>query len=336
MTDPSHLVLSEERTLALLTTMVRIRRFEERCVELYSASQIRGFLHLYIGQEAVAAGAIGRLEADDAVVSTYRDHGHAIAKGVPMRSIMAEMFGMVEGCSRGRGGSMHLFDAGARLYGGNAIVGGGLPVAAGLALADLLQDRRRVTACFFGEGAVAEGEFHETMNLAALWDLPVLFCCENNLYAMGTALARSEAATDLAVRAAGYGMAAWSVDGMDVAAVDDSARRAVESIRGGGGPVFLELRTYRFRAHSMYDPERYRDKAEVAEWTRRDPITTFWERALAAELLDPAALERIEAEVATEVDDAVAAAGDGTPEDVAELQRWVYSDDSTAATGVQP
>jgi pyruvate dehydrogenase E1 component alpha subunit len=333
VTEPPHLTLSEERALELLTTMVRIRRFEERCVELYSASQIRGFLHLYIGQEAVAAGVIGHLDADDAVVSTYRDHGHAIAKGLSMRSIMAEMFGMVEGCSRGRGGSMHLFDAATRFYGGNAIVGGGLPVAGGLALADLLQGRRRVTACFFGEGAVAEGEFHETMNLAALWDLPVLFCCENNLYAMGTALARSEAATDLAVRASGYGMAAWSVDGMDVAAVDESARRAVESIRGGGGPVFLELRTYRFRAHSMYDPERYRDKAEVVEWTLRDPIATFWEQALAAELLDPAALERIEAEVAVEIDDAVTAAEAGTPEGVEHLQRWVYSEHSTVVTG---
>ncbi len=335
MTEPPHLTLSEERGVALLTTMVRIRRFEERCVELYSAGRIRGFLHLYIGQEAVAAGVIGRLDADDAVVSTYRDHGHAVAKGVPMAAVMAEMFGKAQGCSRGRGGSMHLFDAAVRFYGGNAIVAGGLPVAAGLALADHLQGRPRVTACFFGEGAVAEGEFHETMNLAALWDLPVLFCCENNLYAMGTALSRSEAATDLAVRAAGYGMAAWSVDGMDVAAVDAAARRAVESIRGGGGPVFLELRTYRFRAHSMYDPERYRDKAEVADWVQRDPIATFWERLQAAGQVDPDALERVEADAAAEIDAAIAAAEAGTPEEVDELLRWVHSDDSTAVTGAR-
>ncbi len=335
MTEPPHLTLSEERGVALLTTMVRIRRFEERCVELYSAGRIRGFLHLYIGQEAVAAGVIGHLDADDAVVSTYRDHGHAVAKGVPMAAVMAEMFGKAQGCSRGRGGSMHLFDAAVRFYGGNAIVAGGLPVAAGLALADHLQGRPRVTACFFGEGAVAEGEFHETMNLAALWDLPVLFCCENNLYAMGTALSRSEAATDLAVRAAGYGMAAWSVDGMDVAAVDAAARRAVESIRGGGGPVFLELRTYRFRAHSMYDPERYRDKAEVADWVQRDPIATFWERLQAAGQVDPDALERVEADAAAEIDAAIAAAEAGTPEEVDELLRWVHSDDSTAVTGAR-
>jgi pyruvate dehydrogenase E1 component alpha subunit len=335
VTEPPHLTLSEERGVALLTTMVRIRRFEERCVELYSAGRIRGFLHLYIGQEAVAAGVIGHLDADDAVVSTYRDHGHAVAKGVPMAAVMAEMFGKAQGCSRGRGGSMHLFDAAVRFYGGNAIVAGGLPVAAGLALADHLQGRPRVTACFFGEGAVAEGEFHETMNLAALWDLPVLFCCENNLYAMGTALSRSEAATDLAVRAAGYGMAAWSVDGMDVAAVDAAARRAVESIRGGGGPVFLELRTYRFRAHSMYDPERYRDKAEVADWVQRDPIATFWERLQAAGQVDPDALERVEADAAAEIDAAIAAAEAGTPEEVDELLRWVHSDDSTVVTGAR-
>jgi pyruvate dehydrogenase E1 component alpha subunit len=335
VTEPPHLTLSEERGVALLTTMVRIRRFEERCVELYSAGRIRGFLHLYIGQEAVAAGVIGHLDADDAVVSTYRDHGHAVAKGVPMAAVMAEMFGKAQGCSRGRGGSMHLFDAAVRFYGGNAIVAGGLPVAAGLALADHLQGRPRVTACFFGEGAVAEGEFHETMNLAALWDLPVLFCCENNLYAMGTALSRSEAATDLAVRAAGYGMAAWSVDGMDVAAVDAAARRALESIRGGGGPVFLELRTYRFRAHSMYDPERYRDKAEVADWVQRDPIATFWERLQAAGQVDPDALERVEADAAAEIDAAIAAAEAGTPEEVDELLRWVHSDDSTVVTGAR-
>jgi pyruvate dehydrogenase E1 component alpha subunit len=325
--------LDAEHAEALLAMMLRIRRFEERCVELYSAAKIRGFLHLYIGQEAVAAGAIGRLRADDAIVATYRDHGHAIAKGLPMSSVMAEMFGRVEGCSRGRGGSMHLFDEATRVYGGNAIVGGGLPIAAGLALADHLQRRDRVTACFFGEGAVAEGEFHETMNLAALWDLPVLFCCENNLYAMGTALHRSEAATDLAVRAAGYGMAAWSVDGMDVLAVDRAAQRAVETIRGGGGPVFLEFRTYRFRAHSMYDPERYREKQEVAEWKQRDPIDRFWEQLCAAGLMQDQDRERLEEEVLAELDEAVAFADAGALEPVEELQRWVHSDASTIVTG---
>ena len=256
----------------LLHQMLRIRRFEERCVELYSSTRIRGFVHLYIGEEAVATGVVSCLAPEDAVVATYREHGHALVRGVPARSIMAEMFGKVEGCSRGRGGSMHLFDAATRFYGGNAIVGGGLPVAVGLALADQMQGRDRVTACFFGEGAVAEGEFHETMNLAALWRLPVLFCCENNLYAMGTALGLSESQPSLALKAASYEMPSWTVDGMDVLAVRRAASMAVEAVRAGQGPHFLELQTYRFRAHSMYDPERYRDKDEVARWRARDPI----------------------------------------------------------------
>jgi pyruvate dehydrogenase E1 component alpha subunit len=193
--------------------MMRIRRFEERCAELYSATKIRGFVHLCIGEEAVAVGQISALAPGDAVVSTYREHGHALARGIPMESVMAEMFGKVTGCSRGRGGSMHLFDASRRFYGGNAIVAGGLPLAVGLALADQMNGRPNVTACIFGDGAMAEGEFHESANLAALWKLPVLFCCENNRYAMGTALAREHAQTDLATRAATYGMVAWTVDG---------------------------------------------------------------------------------------------------------------------------
>jgi len=315
-----------EHDLLLLRELLRIRRFEERCVELYSAASIRGFMHLYIGEEAVAVGVMQALEAGDAVVATYREHGHALARGVSARAVMAEMYGKVEGASRGRGGSMHIFDAATRFYGGNAIVAGGLPVAAGLALADHLQGRPGVTACFFGEGAVAEGEFHETMNLAALWGLPVLFCCENNLYAMGTALARSESETDIALKAAAYQLPSWSVDGMDVHAVEDAARRATLQMRGGGGPVFLELRTYRFRAHSMYDPERYRAKEEVEEWRRRDPITLLADQMADAGVLADGDLEAIEAEVAAEIDDAVAFAEAGSLEPVEELTRFVYSE----------
>jgi pyruvate dehydrogenase E1 component alpha subunit len=307
----------------LLRQMILIRRFEERCVELYSAATIRGFLHLYIGEEAVAAGVARALAPDDAVVATYREHGHALARGVPAAAIMAEMFGRVEGCSGGRGGSMHLFHAPSRFYGGNAIVGGGLPIAVGLALADALQGRDRVTACFFGEGAVAEGEFHESMNLAALWNLPVLFCCENNLYAMGTALDRSESQTDLAVKAASYQMPAWAVDGMDVTAVARAATKASDSIRCGGGPHFLELRTYRFRAHSMYDPDRYRDKDEIADWKERDPITTFTARLAAAGIVDDARLADLEREISVEIDRAVAAGEAGTLEPVEQLTRFV-------------
>ena len=317
-----HGALDHETALALLRQMTRIRRFEERCVELYSAARIRGFVHLYIGEEAVAVGVLDALTPDDDVVATYREHGHALVRGVPAESIMAEMYGMQEGCSRGRGGSMHLFDVGHRFFGGNAIVGGGLPVAVGLALARKLDGRGGVVACFFGEGAVAEGEFHESMNLAALWKLPVLFCCENNLYAMGTSLARSESETDIALKASSYEMPAWPVDGMDVIAVRDAARRAVESIRAGTGPHFLELRTYRFRAHSMYDPERYRDKAEVEQWKGKDPISHFVEQCA----LTPEDVAAADADAAAEVDAAVAFAEAGTPEPLADLTRFVTSE----------
>jgi pyruvate dehydrogenase E1 component alpha subunit len=306
--------------------MVRIRRFEERCVELYSGTKIRGFLHLYIGQEAVATGVMAALEPRDAVVATYREHAHALLRGMDMRSIMAEMFGKLEGCSRGRGGSMHLFSREHRFFGGNAIVGGGLPVAVGLALADHLSGREVVTACFFGEGAIAEGEFHEAMNLAALWNLPVLFCCENNLYAMGTALERSESQLDMSLKAASYEMPAWAVDGMDVAAVEHAARAAVTTVRGGGGPVFLELRTYRFRAHSMYDPDRYRTKEEIEHWRERDPLDLLAARIVAAGgPADP--IGDLEAEVAAEIDDAVAFAEAGSLEPPEQLTWFVTSEE---------
>jgi pyruvate dehydrogenase E1 component alpha subunit len=307
--------------------MLRIRRFEEECARLYSSTKIRGFLHLYIGEEAVAVGVMQALRPEDAVVATYREHGHALARGVAAGSVMAEMYGKAEGCSRGRGGSMHLFDATTRFYGGNAIVGGGLPLAVGLALADRYLQRERVTACFFGEGAVAEGEFHECLNLAALWRLPVLFCCENNLYAMGTALGRSESETDLSLKASSYEIPAWPVDGMDVRAVEAAARRAVLAVRSGGGPCFLELRTYRFRAHSMFDPELYRDKREVEEWKKRDPIPSFTEWLRAQGWLEEAGLAAMEEEVAKEVAEAVAFAEAGTWEPVEELSRFVYSEE---------
>jgi pyruvate dehydrogenase E1 component alpha subunit len=326
MTQAVRNLLETEHALHLLREMLRVRRFEEKCVELYSAAKIRGFLHLCIGQEAVAVGAMQALQPDDAVIATYREHGHALARGVSAGSIMAEMYGKVEGCSRGRGGSMHLFDGATRFYGGNAIVGGGLPLAVGIALSDKMLGRARVTACFFGEGAVAEGEFHESMNLAALWNLPVLFCCENNLYAMGTALERSESETDLALKASSFQMPAWPVDGMDVLAVEDAARRSVEAIRGGGGPHFLELRTYRFRAHSMFDAELYRDKREVEEWKKRDPIPAFAQLLRERGLLTDENLSRIDNEVAAEITAAIAFAEAGTWEPVEDLTRFVYSE----------
>ena len=319
-----------EHALHLLREMLRIRRFEERCAELYQAEKIRGFLHLYVGEEAVGVGILAALEPEDAVVATYREHGQAIARGLSMSSVMAEMYGKQEGCSRGRGGSMHLFDTATRFYGGNAIVGGGLPLAVGLALADKMQGRNRVTACFFGDGAVAEGEFHESLNLAALWRLPVLFCCANNLYAMGTALQRAQSQLDLSLKAASYQIPSSSVDGMDVLAVERAAREAVARVREGGGPRFLELRTYRFRAHSMFDPQLYREKSEVEEWKSRDPIQSLAGLLQQGGLLTAAGLESLEKEVALEVEDAVAHAEAGTWEPVAELTRFVYREEGVS------
>ncbi len=320
--------IDREHALYLLREMVRIRRLEEKCAELYQAAKIRGFVHLYIGEEAVAVGSMQALQPQDAIVATYREHGHALARGVSANAIMAEMFGKIEGCSRGRGGSMHLFDAATRFYGGNAIVGGGLPLAVGLALADKLAGRQQVTACFFGEGAVAEGEFHESLNLAALWKLPVLFCCENNLYAMGTALARSESETDICLKAAAFEIPAWPVDGMDVIAVEDATKRAAIAVRAGGGPHFLEYRTYRFRAHSMYDPELYREKQEVDEWKKRDPITNLIERLKLQNLWQEEEWSRMEAEVAAEIAQSIEYADAGRWEPIEDLTRFVYSEAS--------
>lgn len=320
---------AREDAMRLLRDLVRVRRFEEACVELYSATKIRGFLHLYIGEEAVAAGAMDALRPEDAIIGTYREHGHALVRGVPMDVLMAEMLGRVEGCCRGRGGSMHIFDASRRFYGGNAIVGGGLPLAVGLALADTLAPRpARVTACFFGEGAMAEGEFHESLNLAALWRLPVLFLCENNRYAMGTALERSESETNLALKASAYEVPAWHVDGMDVVAVRNAVGRAASMVRSGEGPVFVELATYRFRAHSMYDPDLYRDKDEIAAWRERDPLVTFPARLREEGLLAEGELEDIEAEVAEEIAEAIAFAESGTPEPLEEIGRFVTAEEA--------
>ncbi len=305
--------------------MVRIRRFEEKAVELYSVGKIRGFLHLYIGEEAVAVGAMQAFTPDDGIVATYREHGQALARGIPAGALMAELYGKANGCSRGRGGSMHFFDVSRGFYGGYAIVGGGLPIALGLALADKLQGRARVTACFFGDGAVAEGEFHESLNLAALWKLPVLFLCENNLYAMGTALARHQSQTDIRRKADAYAMPADAVDGMDVLAVEAATCRAAEAVRRDGGPYLLEARTYRFRAHSMYDPELYRTKEEVEQWKERDPIVTFAARLREWNLLTDTDLAQTEAWVGAEIGAAVNVAEAGPWEPVEDLLKDVYA-----------
>jgi pyruvate dehydrogenase E1 component alpha subunit len=318
MTDRDH-------ALMLLGQMLLVRRFEERSAEEYQQGNIRGFLHLAIGQEAVAVGAAAALQPDDRVVAAYREHGHALARGTSPAAVMAEMFGKATGCSRGRGGSMHLFDVAHGLYGGNAIVAGGLPMACGLALADRMRKRSLVTACFFGDGAVAEGEFHESLNLAALWHLPVLFICENNLYAMGTALERHQSMTDLHRKGDAYAIDHAAVDGMDVLAVEAAVRQAAEQVRFTDQPFFLEARTYRFRAHSMYDAELYRSKAEVEQWRRRDPIDLFVARLREQGLLHAAGLTRLTAEANRVVDEAVAAAAAAPLEPVQDLCRDVLA-----------
>jgi len=321
-------------TLERLETMLLIRRFEEACVQHYSEGRIRGFLHLYVGEEAIAVGVMRCLGPDDSIVSHYREHGHALARGMRPEVLMAEMFGRLEGCCRGRGGSMHVFDVSLRFYGGNAIVAGGIPLAVGIGLADRMLGRPRVTACLFGDGAVAEGDFHESLNLAALWKLPVLFLCENNLYAMGTALERHQAQTDLALQARAHGVAAESVDGMDVLAVERAVGAAADAARRGEGPRFLELRTYRFRAHSMYDPELYRDRAEVEQWKRRDPIERLEREMLGAGVLEPGDRARLEARVEERVRAAAAFAEGGHDEPVEDLLRFVVSEPGgTVAAG---
>ena len=321
---------TREHGLELLRLMILIRRFEEKCVELYSAEKIRGFLHLCIGEEAVTVGALTQLAPDEAVVSTYREHGHAITRGIAPGAVMAEMLGKQEGCARGRGGSMHLFDAKTRFYGGNAIVGGGLPIAVGLALADKMQGRPRVTCCVFGEGAMAEGEFHEAMNLASLWQTPVLFLCENNLYAMGTTIRAEHSMLDLAKKAAAYNMPAATADGMDVLAVEEAARSAIDHIRSGKGPFLLECRTYRFRGHSMFDAELYREKSEVEEWKKRDPIPALIARMKEAALLNDDDVSRLGQEIEREVHAAVDFAEAGTLEPVEDLTRFVCSEPATS------
>ncbi len=308
-----------------LRSMLRIRRFEERCAELYTQEKIRGFLHLYIGEEAIAVGVIEVLTEDDAIFATYREHGHALARGLDIRAVMAEMYGKQSGSSLGRGGSMHIFDRSKRFYGGNAIVAGALPMAVGMALADQLQGRNRVTSCFFGEGAVAEGEFHESMNLAVLWELPVLFVCENNGYAMGTSLDRSESEMSVATKAASYGMASRSVDGMNVIEVEAAAGEMCQAIRQGQGPQLLECQTYRLRGHSMFDTQLYRSQEEVQQWLDKGPIVLFRAWLQQSGYITDDELAQIEREIEEELQQAVEFAEQAPFERIEDLCHHVYA-----------
>jgi len=296
---------------------------------LYQSTKIRGFLHLYIGEEAIAVGVMQALTPEDSVVATYREHGHALARGVSADVIMAEMYGKVTGCARGRGGSMHLFDRSARFFGGNAIVASHLPLAVGIALADKMQNKKNVTACFLGEGAVAEGEFHEALNLGALWQVPALFICENNLYCMGTALRYHEANTNLTEKAASYNVKSVQIDGNDVLAMEKAARDACDYLRSGKGPYFIEAITYRFRPHSMFDAELYRDKVEVEEHKKRDPIQLFKSYLQKHKLITDDEIQDIENDVAGVVQHSIDFAENSPWEDVEDLTKFVYTEPGT-------
>ena len=300
---------------ALYTDMVLIRRFEEKAAEAYALGKIGGFLHRYIGEEAVAVGATSAMRPDDYAIAAYREHGHCLAKGADPKRVMAELFGRIDGLSKGKGGSMHLFDKPVNFLGGHAIVGAHLPLATGAGFAIKYREGDQVVACYFGDGAVPEGEFHESLNLAALWKLPVIFICENNRYAMGTSLERALAETEIWKFGRSYNIPSEAVDGMDILAIRDVVARAVERARADGTPSLIEARTYRFRGHSMRDPAGavYRTKEEVEREKLRDPIALFRDRALKARWLSEEDARAIEKDVADRVDEAVAFA-DASPE----------------------
>lgn len=321
--------LDAKKSRHLFYQMLLIRKFEDKAAEEYTKAKIRGFLHLYIGEEAVAVGVIQALTDDDNVLCTYREHGHALARGMDAGAIMAEMYGKQEGCSRGRGGSMHLFDKSINFFGGNAIVAGHLPMAVGMALASKKQKKGNITCCFFGEGAAAEGEFHEAMNLAALWKVPVLFVCENNLYAMGTAIRYSHSVQELEKKGAAYGVESSAVNGMNLMDVIEAANEAVQKVRDNGKPYLLVCNTYRFRAHSMFDAELYRDKKEVEEWKKRDPIPEFQEFLLKQKIITEKEIKKIEKQVDSEIQKAVDFAEAGTWEPIDQLTEFVYSENET-------
>ncbi len=288
-----------------LTTMTLIRRFEERAGEMYARAKVGGFLHLSIGEEATIVGSARALRESDYLISTYRSHGHALVRGTPPENVMAELFGRVDGCSGGRGGSMHMFDLARRFMGGYGIVGGNLPIAAGIALSSDYRETDEVTLCVFGDGASNQGTFGETLNLAALWKLPVVFMVTNNQFGMGTALGRHSAVTDLQRKGESLGVHGLRCDGMDVADTHAVVSEAVRRVREERSPVLVEAVTYRFRGHSMADPEEYRTKEEVAHWRERDPIPAFAEQLIRERVIDEAGREQIDAASVARVDAAV-------------------------------
>jgi pyruvate dehydrogenase E1 component alpha subunit len=317
--------LDRETLLRLLNQMILVRRFEEKCAESYSLGKIGGFCHLYIGQEAVAVGALSALRPDDYVLTSYRDHGHALVKGTSPDEVMAELYGKASGCSSGKGGSMHLFDADVNFLGGHAIVGGQIPLATGVAFASKYKGTDQVTLCFFGEAAVNQGAFHESLNLAQLWKLPCIYICENNQYGMGTSLDRAMSLQDVSQKARAYEMASEFVDGMDVLAVREAVERAIERARRDYLPTLLEVRTYRFMGHSMSDPGNYRTRAEIEKHQERDPVKLFTASLREKGILDDQRLADIEKEVREQVEHAVRFADESPEPDPAELYTHVFA-----------
>ena len=317
--------LGADQLIELYRQMLLIRRFEEKSAEAYVAGKIGGFCHLYIGQEAVGVGAISAIRKDDYVLASYREHGLALAKGMTSRSIMAELFGKATGCSKGKGGSMHMFDKELGFLGGHAIVGGQIPLATGTAFASKYQGKDQVTLCFFGEAAVNQGAFHESLNMAQLWKLPCIYICENNQYGMGTSLARAMSLRDIAQKACAYEMASEFVDGMDVLAVREATQRAVERARKDYLPTLLEVRTYRFMGHSMSDPGNYRTRAEIEKYQERDPIKLFSASLLEEKVVDEKALEEIDRKVREEVEDSLRFAEESPLPDPEELHTDIYA-----------
>jgi pyruvate dehydrogenase E1 component alpha subunit len=306
--------------------MLLIRRFEESAGRLYMQGKVRGFLHLYIGEEAIAVGAISCLRPQDYIITHYRDHGHAIARGIDPKRAMAELCGKATGTSGGKGGSMHLFDASRNFMGGHAIVGGHIPISVGLALSSKYKNEDAITLCFFGDGAVNQGEFHEAMNLASLWKLPVLFFLENNMYGMGTHVERAHAGgRDIYLAAESYRIPAAQIDGMDVLAVHEATQDAMKRIQKNGGPVFLEAMTYRYRGHSMADPTQYRESSEVDEWRVKDPIDHLKAISLEEGLITEEDLARIDEEVEAEIEEAVRFAEESPLPDIDSMYENIYA-----------
>jgi len=320
------LLQDRDTLLKMLHQMILIRRFEEKCAESYSLGKIGGFCHLYIGQEAVGVGAISALRPDDYVLTSYREHGQAIAKGMSPDAVMAELYGKAGGCSRGKGGSMHLFDVGLGFLGGHAIVGGQIPLATGVAFASKYKETDQVTLCFFGEAAVNQGAFHESLNMAQLWKLPCIYICENNMYGMGTSLERAMSFQNVASKSCAYEIASEAVDGMDVLAMHAAVERAVKRAREESLPTLLEARTYRYMGHSMSDPGNYRTRAEIEKYQERDPIKIFTKQLKDAGVIEDGDIAEIEAQVKEDVERSVKFADESPLPDPQELYTDIYAD----------